>query len=113
MRMNFDVTGVDQEPFKVGRIDESLQQLFPDTLVAPADKTAMGVGPSTLIGREIAPRGPRAEKSKHRINKPSVVLGPPSPNALSSRQMRCYYRPNVIRDVVSSMCWKHSLFYHV
>jgi hypothetical protein len=88
MRVDFDVAGVDQEPLKVRRIDELLQESFPDALVAPADKPAMGIAPAAIVRRQIPPRRPRAQDPKYRIDESSVVLRPTTPNAFPPRQMR-------------------------
>src|SRR5260221_1431470 len=112
MRMDFDVAGVDQEPLKVRRIDELLQESFPNALVAPADKAAVGVAPSAIIRRQIPPGRPRAQDPKDRVDESSVVLRPTTPNNFPPRPMRVQQGPNLIRDVVSSMCGEHPLLYH-
>ena len=103
MRVDFDVTGIDHEPFKVGLIDQFFQQRLPDALVAPANEAAMGVAPSAIVRRQVPPRRAGAQDPKHRVNKLSIVLRPASPNPFPSRQMRFEEFPGSVVDVVAAV----------
>ena len=81
------MAGVDHQPFVIWLFDQDLQQLFPDPLVLPADKTAVRVAPSAVIQRQIPPRRARAQNLEHRIDKEVIVLGD-TPQA-PSRPGRC------------------------
>jgi len=43
--VNFYVTCVNHQPFKIRFVYQCFQQLFPDSLVSPSGKTAMRVIP--------------------------------------------------------------------
>ncbi len=75
------MAGVDHQPFVIWLFDQDLQQLFPDPLVLPADKTAVRVAPSAVIQRQIPPRRARAQNLEHRIDKLAVVFGEATPLA--------------------------------
>ena len=85
MRMDLDVAGIDQEPFKIGRGHEVLESLFPDAFVAPADQAPVRIAPSAVIRRQLTPRRPGAQNPKHRVNKSSVIPGLAAPNSFPSR----------------------------
>ena len=79
MRVDFDMTGIDDEPFKVGLFNEHFEKLFPDSLIAPTTKATVDVVPASVIGWQIAPRGAGAKNPQNRIDKLTVVLGNASP----------------------------------
>ena len=81
------MAGVDHQPFVIWLFDQDLQQLFPDPLVLPADKTAVRVAPSAVIQRQIPPWRARAQNPEHHIDKEVIVLGD-TPQA-PSRPGRC------------------------
>jgi hypothetical protein len=45
MRVNFNVTGINHEPFKIRLINQSLKQRFPDAFIAPTAKPTLCVFP--------------------------------------------------------------------
>ena len=55
MRMNLDMGGIHHQSFHVpfSRGDE--HQFGSDAFVAPTNKSALGVAPATVIGRQILP----------------------------------------------------------
>ncbi len=101
--MDFDVAGVDHEPFVVGLVDQFFQQRLPDALVAPANETAVRIAPPAIVGRQIPPGCARAQDPKHRVNKLSIVLRPASPNPFASRQVRFEEFPGSLVDVVATV----------
>ena len=103
MGVDFDVAGVDHEPFVVGLVDQFFQQRLPDALVAPANEAAVGIAPPAIVRRQIPPRSPGAQDPKHRVDKSSIVLRPPSPNPFASRQVRFEEFPGSVVDVMAAV----------
>ena len=93
MGVNLAVTGINHEPFVVGVNDKLFQKRFPNTLIAPTAKTSMGVFPSAIGGRQVAPRCARAENPEHGVNKLPVICRHPAPNACAPRKMGLKYFP--------------------
>ena len=53
--MDFDMAGVYHQPLEVRIIDENLEQLFPNALVAPTAETTMCVFPVPIIWWQVTP----------------------------------------------------------
>ena len=105
--VNFDMTGVNHEPFEIGLDDQFFQQPLPEALVAPSTKAAMRVLPVSVVRRQIAPRGSGAQDPKHRIEKKPVVFGLSSPEALLPGEMGFEKFPGSFREVMAAVdrCW--------
>jgi hypothetical protein len=101
--VDFDVTGVDHEPFVIGIDDQFLQQPLPETLVAPAAKAPVGVFPVPVIGRQIPPGSAGAQDPENGVEKKPVVFGSATPQPLLSRQMRFEELPGFVVDVVAAV----------
>jgi hypothetical protein len=99
--MCFGVTGVDHKPFKVRLGDDHLQELFPDSFIAPATKAPMRVFPIAVLLRQISPRSTGAQNPDNGINEFAIVSGHTAPYALSAGQMRFNNRPSVISNVMT------------
>ena len=99
--MGFDVAGVDHEPFKIRLIDQLLQQLFPDTFIAPAAEAAVGVFPIAIVRRQVAPRRSGAQYPENTVEKTPIVLGDAAPLALLSRKTSGEQFPGMIAQVVT------------
>jgi hypothetical protein len=56
MGMDFTMGRINYQPFIIRLINQGIQQLFPHTLIAPANETAVRVAPSAVIRRQITPR---------------------------------------------------------
>ena len=69
MGMNLDGAGIDHEPLKVRLLDHLLQQLLPDSRIAPAVEATMRILPVPVIGRPIKPRGSSAKYPKTAFRK--------------------------------------------
>ena len=92
MEMCLDVRPVHHQPLEVRLVDEYGQQLLPDALVAPADETAVRIAPTTVHGRQVAPRRPGAQDPHHGVYERSVVFCDAAPVA--------FFPGKVWRDVV-------------
>ena len=103
MGMNLDVAGVYHQPLKVRIVNYRIQQLLPDTPVAPATKAAMGVLPVPVIGWQVPPRSPGAQNPEHRVQKQPVVSSRTTPFAWRRRQKGSQSFPNLVRNIVTSM----------
>jgi hypothetical protein len=79
MRMDFDVAGVDHEPFVIGVDDQFLQQALPEALVAPAAKATVGVFPVPVIRWQIPPGSAGAQNPENGVEKKPVVFGLATP----------------------------------
>ena len=101
--MDFDVAGVDHQPFVIGIDDQFLQQSLPKALVAPAAKATVGVLPVPVIGRQIPPRSAGAQDPENGVEKKPVVFGLSAPLSLLSGQMRFEQFPGFIVDVVAAV----------
>ena len=101
--MDFDVAGVDHQPFVIGIDDQFLQESLPETLVAPAAKPAVGVFPVPVIGRQIPPGSAGAQDPENAVEKKPVVFGSATPEALLSGQMRFEQFPGFIVEVVAAV----------
>ena len=75
MRVNFAMTGINHQPFKVRGINQNFKQPFPYPIVAPADKAPMSITPATEVGRQIPPRRTRSHNPKNCVYKTAVVMG--------------------------------------
>ena len=84
MGMDFDVAGVDHEPFVIGLDDQFFQQSLPKTLVAPAAKAPVGVFPVPVIGRQIPPGSAGAQNPENGVEKKPIVFGSATPESLLS-----------------------------
>ena len=73
--MNLGVGGVDNEPFVIRGINESLQQPLPDSFVAPTAKAPMGIFPIAVVGRQVAPWRSGAQNPQDGVNEEAVVFG--------------------------------------
>jgi hypothetical protein len=83
--MDFDVAGVDHEPFVIGIDDQFFQQCLPKALVTPAAKATVGVFPVPVIGRQIPPGSAGAQNPENGVEKKPVILGSTAPESLLSR----------------------------
>ena len=101
--MDFDVAGVDHQPFVIGIDDQFLQESLPETLVAPAAKPAVSVFPVPVIGRQIPPGSARAQDPENGVEKKPVVFGSATPESLLSGQMRFEQFPGFIVEVVAAV----------
>ena len=101
--MNFDVTGIDHEPFVVGFVDQLFQQRLPDALVAPTNEAAVGIAPPAIVGRQIPPGSAGAQDPENGVEKKPVVFGSATPEALLSGQMGFEQFPGFIVDVVAAV----------
>jgi hypothetical protein len=103
MRVDFDVAGVDHQPFVIGIDDQFFQQCLPEALVAPAAKATVGVFPVPVIGRQIPPGSAGAQDPENGVEKKPVVFGPATPEPLLSGQMGFEQFPGFIVDVVAAV----------
>ena len=101
--MDFGVAGIDDKPLVVGCIDKPIQQTFPDAFVAPSAKAPVGVFPIAVVGRQIAPRGSRAQNPQDSVDEEAIVIGDASPYSFPARQVHFKEFPGFIGDVVASM----------
>jgi len=101
--MDFDVAGVDHEPFVIGVDDQFLQQALPEALVAPAAKATVGVFPVPVIRWQIPPGSAGAQNPENGVEKKPVVFGLPAPESLLSGQMGFEQFPGFIVDVVAAV----------
>ena len=101
--MDFDVAGVDHQPFVIGIDDQFLQQSLPKALVAPAAKATVGVFPVPIIGRQIPPGSTGAQDPENGVEKKPVVFGSATPESLLSGQMRFEQFPGFIVEVVAAV----------
>ena len=85
--MNLDVTGVDQEPFKVRRVDQYLQQAFPFSLVAPTAETTVRILSATIVRRQVAPRRARTQNPEDPVDEFPVIPGVSTPCLFPALQM--------------------------
>ena len=113
MWMQFDMRGVDHQPLQVRVIDHLVQQVGPDAPVPPATETAMGVLPVPIVRWQVPPRRSSAQVPKYRVQKQAVVPGGPPPLANSPRQMGLQTLPNLVRNVVPPMRWRHTSTPHL
>jgi hypothetical protein len=95
------MAGIYHQPFEVRIVNQDFKKLFPRATVTPANKAAMCIAPPPVIWRKISPRRTGAHDPKHRIDKASVVLCDATPTAFAPRQMRRYFLPNGISNIVS------------
>ena len=103
MGMDFDVAGINHQPLEIRLDDQFFQQSLPEALVAPAAKAPVGVFPVPVIGRQIPPGSSGAQDPEHRIEKPPVVFGLPSPEALLAGEMGFEQFPGSFRDVMAAV----------
>jgi hypothetical protein len=82
--MYFTVAGIYHKPFKIWLVNQNFKQLFPYTLITPADKSSMRVAPSSIVWREIAPGGSGSHNPENSVYKKSVILSNTSPTSFSS-----------------------------
>ena len=101
--MDFDVAGVDHQPFVIGIDDQFFQETLPEALVAPAAKATVGVFPVPIIGRQIPPGSTGAQDPENGVEKKPVVFGSATPQPLLSRQMGFEQLPGFIVDVVAAV----------
>ena len=87
MWVDFDVAGVDHEPLEIRLVDEFSQEVLPESLVAPAAETAVGVFPIPVVRWQIAPRSPRSQNPEDGVKEEAIVFGSSSPLAFLSREM--------------------------
>jgi len=99
------MTGVYHQPFIVWRVNQSFKKFFPNTLIPPTNEATVSVAPSTKIRWKIAPRCTSAHNPKNGIDEQSIVSRSAAPASFASRQMRLKLFPNMIRNIVSSVCW--------
>ena len=102
--MHFAVAGVDRRPFAVGLAGERFQESFPYPLVAPTDEAAMGIAPSSVVRRQVAPGGPGAHDPEYGVDEPVVVLRDAAPAPFSAGREMFDLSPDPIRNVVSPVC---------
>ena len=107
--MYFYMTGVDHQPFVIGRVNQPFEQFFPGSLVPPTTEAAMGVFPATVIGRQVTPWGAGTENPEHGIDECPVVPGDATPDTLPAGQVRFQERPDVIRYIVAAMGGNHGM----
>ena len=86
--MNFGVRGVDHQPFAIRLVNHGVEQIFPDALVAPANKTPMNIAPPAIIGRQIPPRRAGAQNPENGVDEKTVIFGDAAPNAFAPGQVR-------------------------
>ena len=99
--MNLHVAGIDHQPFKIRLVDHLLQQLFPDTLVAPAAEAAMGVLPVPVVRRQVAPRSAGTQNPENTVEKTAVVLGDAAPLASLPGKMWGQQLPGMVAQIVA------------
>ena len=85
--MDFDVAGVNHEPFKVRIVNQLFQEFLPSALVAPAAETAMRIFPVAIVRRQVAPRRPGAQYPENSVEKPAIILGQTAPLACLAGKM--------------------------
>jgi hypothetical protein len=106
--VDFDVAGVDHQPFKIGIDDQLFQQSLPEALVAPAAKATVGVFPVPVIGRQIPPGSAGAQNPKNGVEKKPVVFGSATPESLLTGQMGFEELPGFVVDVVAAVSmWRY------
>ena len=101
--MDFDVAGVDHQPFVIGIDDQFFQETLPEALVAPAAKATVGVFPVPVIRRQVPPWCPGAQDPENGVEKKPVVFGSATPESLLSGQMRFEQFPGFIVEVVAAV----------
>ena len=108
MWVNFAMTGIDHQPFKVRLINQNFKQSLPHTIIAPTDEASMGIAPTAKVGGQISPWSACTHNPEDRIDKAPVVVGLASPASFTSGQMGFKLLPNGIRNVVPSVgCCGH------
>ena len=88
MRVNFAVTGVNHQPFKVRLINQYFEEALPYSLIAPTDESLMHSSPSPVFRRQVAPWRPCAQYPKNGVDKQTVVFCYSTPLPALSRQVR-------------------------
>ena len=91
--MDFAVAGVDHQPFVIRLVDQNLQQLFPHTLVAPADKPVVGVAPAPIVRWRVAPWYARSDDPENRVDEQPIVFRYAATDTGAARQMRLQQCP--------------------
>jgi len=84
MWVNLAVTGINHQPFIIRIINQDFQQFFPDTLVTPANKAAVGITPTPVVRRQIPPWGSCSYNPENSIDKLTIICGYPSPCPFSA-----------------------------
>jgi hypothetical protein len=102
--MDFDMAGINHQPFKIGLMYQRFQQTFPNAFVPPAAKASMRVLPIPIVGRQIPPWRPCAQNPEHRVDELPIIAGIASPCPFAPKQVRLQKLPNSIRYVVTPMC---------
>ena len=102
--MDFDVAGVDHQPFNIRLVDQLLQKFFPDAFIAPAAEAAMRIFPIAIVGRQVAPGCSAAQDPENTVEKTPIILGDAAPQALLSRKMSGEQFPGLIAQVVTVIC---------
>jgi len=77
--MHFNMTGIHHQPSVVRPIHPLLQQALPNSFIAPATKTAVGVLPATIIRRQITPQRTRTQYPEHGVDKAAVIFSDTAP----------------------------------
>jgi hypothetical protein len=86
MGMNFDVAGINHQPFIARFGYELFQQGFPNAFVPPTAKPAVCVFPVAIVGWQIPPRRTCAQNPENRIDKQAVVFCLAAPSPFAPRQ---------------------------
>ena len=96
--MNFYMTCIYHQPFKVRVAAQDFQQLLPNPFSAPTEKSLVYRTPFPVVGRQVTPRGSRAQ---HSIHKSPIILRYSAPLTALTGQVRCDDFPCFVADIVS------------
>jgi hypothetical protein len=108
MWMHLAMACINHKPLEIRLINQSFKKPLPYTPIAPANKSSMGVAPAAKVRREIPPRRTGTHDPKNCIYEAPIVMSYATPRAFAPRQKWFKFFPNIIRNVVSSMCyWRH------
>ena len=84
MGMNFDVRGINHQPFHISVYGQDFIHRGPYAFVAPATKPAMSVFPVAVIRRQVPPGRPRSQYPEDCIDKQAIIAGYPAPLTFTS-----------------------------
>lgn len=103
MGVHFAMAGIDHELFKARLFDESLKQLFPDTLVSPANKAPMGIASAAIAIGQISPRRFRAQYPEDGVDEVAIVLRLFAPGSCTSGHVGFQNPPDMFGESVVVM----------
>ena len=103
--MNLAVAGINHQPLKIRLVYRRRKNFFPDSFIAPSQKTPVYIAPVSIVRWQVTPWRSCTENPENCIYKQTVIFCYSTPAALLSRKQGFKPVPDSGGYVMSSVGW--------